>query len=851
MRAMQAEPDLLVLRRLAEELAHSRKERTTSGHLLAAIVSHPSQAAELLLERRLGPEVLLKAARATTDEEPDPLARAVQRARELAARMGTSGPGPIHLLLALIHDRKNGAHRALAQCGVDVARLRAAAMQLALGRIGPRRSTTEEREPQKRVLPARSATTTAAQSSAVSIPLLPPPPTPGSKAATPTPIPVAPKPGVVIPLARREPLRSPAMPALPAEPPQAEAVAVAPIAMMPALPLMPRAANKKRGHASQAGARFALDPKHFPTLASMGRNLTRAAAEGLLDPVIGRDAEIDQALDVLAKRHANSPLLIGLPGVGKTSVVHGIAERIANGAAISSLDDRIIIEIPISELLAGTHARGSLAERVAAIRNEVREAMGRVVLFFDEIHSLFTREAAEEVQGELKIALARGELPCVGTTTQEEYRRVIEADPALARRFSVVEVDEPNQDVARSILAGCAPGFAKHHGVTYTDDALSSAVGWCVRYLPGRALPDKALSVLDLAGARARRREKRSVNPAAIAEVIAELTDMPVERLLESDGERMLSLETLLAERVVGHASALRRMATILRRNAAGLRSKRPIGTFLLLGPTGVGKTESAKAIAHALFHAETAMTRLDMAEYAEPHAVARLIGAPPGYIGHDAGGQLTEAVRRRPYQVILLDEIEKAHRDVLESFLALVDEGRLTHGRGRTNDFTNTVIILTSNLGAEEVNTQGRAIGFGKKESAASGLEGALVAAARAALPPELYNRIDEVIAFAPLKRIEVAEIARRILGGLGKNLEAARGVHLDVDDDAVELLLSAGGYDPELGARPMKRTVARLVEAPIADMILRGELSSGDVARVTIEGGELVIDVVKKGAD
>jgi ATP-dependent Clp protease ATP-binding subunit ClpC len=289
-------------------------------------------------------------------------------------------------------------------------------------------------------------------------------------------------------------------------------------------------------------------------------------------------------------------------------------------------------------------------------------------------------------------------------------------------------------------------------------------------------------------------------------------------------------------------------MATILRRNAAGFRSKRPIGTFLLLGPTGVGKTESAKAIAHALFHAETAMTRLDMAEYAEPHAVARLIGAPPGYIGHDAGGQLTEAVRRRPYQVILLDEIEKAHRDVLESFLAVFDEGRLTDGRGRTIDFTNTVIILTSNLGAEEARAAGgRSIGFGKAESAAESVEAALVGAARASLPPELYNRIDEVIAFAPLKRSEVAEIARRMLGALGKTLEGARGVLLDVDDDAVERLLLAGGYDPELGARPMKRTVARLVEAPIADMILRGELGMGDVARVTVEGDEIVIDVVK----
>jgi ATP-dependent Clp protease ATP-binding subunit ClpC len=840
MRAIQTEPDLLVLRRLAEELAHSRKERTTSGHLLAAIVSHPSQAAELLLERKLGPDILLKAARATTDEEPDPLARAVQRAREFAARMGTSGPNAIHLLLALIHDRKNGAHRALAQCGVDVARLRGAAMQLALGRIGPRRSSSEDLESAKRATPPRPLTQISGQSAAVRIPILPLAGTP-AKPASPLPTPVPPRPGIVIPLAK---------------------LGTTPVMTSPSeiFPMLPSrvAATRKRTRVAASGSlvrdfpgssRFALDAKQFPTLSAMGKNLTLAAAEGALDPVIGRDIEIDRALDVLAKRHANNPLLVGLPGVGKTSVVHGIAQRIVKRDEVSSLDDRIIIELPLSELMAGTHARGSLAERVAAIRNEVRDAMGRVVLFFDEIHVLFTRDAAEEVQGELKVALARGELPCIGTTTQEEYRRAIESDSALGRRFSLVEVEEPDQDVARAILAGAAPAFAKHHGVAYADEALACAVGWCVRYLPGRALPDKALSVLDLAGARARRRALTTVNSAAVAEVIAELTDMPVERLLETDGKRMLAMESLLAERVVGHTAALRRMANILRRNAAGFRSKRPIGTFLLLGPTGVGKTESAKAIAHALFRSETAMTRLDMAEYAEPHAVARLIGAPPGYIGHDAGGQLTEAVRRRPYQVILLDEIEKAHRDVLESFLAVFDEGRLTDGRGRTIDFTNTVLILTSNLGAEEVSAAGtRSIGFGKSGSSPAQIETTLVAAARAALPPELYNRLDEVIAFAPLERREVAEIARRMLGGLAKTLESARGLLLDVDDDAVERLLTAGGYDPELGARPMKRTVARLVEAPIAEMILRGELVQGDVARVTVEDGEIVIDVVKK---
>ena len=806
MRALHPEPDLLVLRRLAEELAQSRKERTTSGHLLAAIVSHPSQAAELLLERKLGAEILLKAARATTDEEPDPLVRAVQRARELAARMGTSGPSALHLLLALIHDRKNGAHRALAQCGVDVARLRAAAMQLALGRIGPRRNLPQDQETERRPPASHRATQASSRAMGVKVPLTPP----------------RPQAAIVVPIAPSAPL-APAFIPLPTQ--------------------------KKKSRGAPTPSRFALDPKLFPTLSSMGKNLTLAAAEGALDPVIGRDIEIDQSLDILAKRHANSPVLVGPAGVGKTSVVHGIALRIAARSEVSSLDDRVIVEIPISELVAGTNVRGSLAERALAIRNEVREAMGRVVLFFDEIHTLFSSDMADEIQGELKVALARGELPCIGATTPEEYKRAIDSEAALARRFSVVEVEEPDPSVAREIVSGCAPALAKHHGVAYADEALTSAIAWSVRYLPGRVLPDKALSILDLAGARARRRSARHVTPDAIAEVVAELADMPVERLLETDAERMLALESLLAVRVVGHAAALSRMANILRRNAAGFHGGRPIGTFLLLGPTGVGKTESAKAIAEALFHSDVAMTRLDMAEYAEPHSVARLIGAPPGYVGHDAGGQLTEAVRRRPYQVILLDEIEKAHRDVLEAFLGVFDEGRLTDGRGKTVDFTNTVIILTSNLGADEVRSRGtRTIGFGSNPSArVNKIEQTLVAAARAALPPELYNRIDEVIAFAPLERAEVAEIARRLLAALAAKLKASRGVLLDVDEEAIDALLAAGGFDAELGARPMKRTLARLVEAPIADMVLRGDLSAGDVARLTVEEGQIVVDVVK----
>jgi ATP-dependent Clp protease ATP-binding subunit ClpC len=475
-------------------------------------------------------------------------------------------------------------------------------------------------------------------------------------------------------------------------------------------------------------------------------------------------------------------------------------------------------------------------------------ASGRVVLFFDEIHQLFLGEAAEEIASELKLSLARGELPCIGATTLEEFQKAIGHDAALSRRFGLVEVEEPSREDAFLILDALRPRLEQHHRVSYDKEALALGVAWSIRYLPGRALPDKAVSILDLAGARVRRRGKTQVSSEAVAEVVAELSDMPVERLLESDGDRMLRLEEILADRVVGHGTQISRIARILRRNAAGLGSRRPIGSFLLLGPTGVGKTETAKAIAEVLFHCESAMTRLDLSEFSEPHAVARLIGAPPGYVGHEAGGQLTEAVRRRPYQVILLDELEKAHPDVLTTFLGVFDEGRLTDGRGRLVDFTNTVILMTSNLGSEVLGQAAkRRVGFGGAEpAAAADIAEKIVLSARAALAPELYNRIDEVLVFAPLGRDDVREITRRLLDGMRTALLAQRGVELEYGPELIEYLMDSGGFEPALGARPMKRTIARLLEAPLAERILRGELPRGAVLLAAIADGTLEIDVL-----
>ncbi|WP_437570017.1 AAA family ATPase [Sorangium sp. So ce542] len=908
MTSPRSHAELVTLRKLAQDLAAQRKERLSSVHLLAAIALSGGPAAELLRDRRLDDEALLKATRSVDDEGPDPIGRAMGGARDVAKRATAKEPAALHLLLALLSDRSSAAHRALTQSGVDLARLRTAALQIALGVVQARRTPIrvvhDGGPPEKPAAPAKTAPARRARgegegpertprpsaelrpskatgvavpdlrpskATGVAVPELRPSKGTGVAVAEPRPSKGA-GPGVTVPLfpPPRRPVAAPSAgeAPLPAEP---TALTPAPrraltaddAAASPVPPSVVRPLAGLPAAATSVAARFTLDRARFPALASLGHNLSLAAAQGELEPIVGREREIEQALDVLAKRHANNPCLLGPAGVGKTSVARGIAHRLA----FEEREPRIVVELVPSELLAGTGARGALSERLSALRAELREAGGRVILFIDGMSELFGSGALDEAMAELKLALARGELTLIGTATPEEYRKSIEVDPALARRFTVVEIDEPEEDEAFLLLQSVAVGLGAHHGLAFTDEALASAVAWSVRYLPGRALPDKALSILDLAGARTRRRARppegaraerrepaRQVGPAEVAEVVAELADLPVERLLETDRERMLALETLLADKVVGHGEALARIARVLRRNAAGLRARRPIGSFLLLGPTGVGKTETAKAIAEALFHSPDAMTRLDFSEYAESHAVARLVGAPPGYVGHEAGGQLTEAVRRRPYQVVLLDEIEKAHRDVLEAFLQVFDEGRLTDGRGRRVDFTNTVLVMTSNLGAAEAGAlrSERAVGFARASGAVSPerLGEAMLSAARAALPPELYNRIDEVLCFAPLTRADVAEITRRLLGGLERELEA-RGVELEVEPAAIDALLDAGGFDPELGARPMKRTIARLIEAPLAELILRGQLEEGSAALVGVEQGEVVVDAIARAGE
>jgi ATP-dependent Clp protease ATP-binding subunit ClpC len=778
----------------AQREAQRRAHSPSTAYLLLVMLQTGGPMGKLLSQLGVKEGDLLSAIRVVDSEPTSALERAVERAYRIAKAMDSPQVLPAHLLFAIARDTRSAAHRSLEEIGTGSKRVQEAVR----GLLQPRDTQTTSVAP---------ITTTRSRPS----PALPT--QGGSKPSRPSARPSA-SPSPLIELRLDGPDEEPSVEGLPES---NEAVALDEIIVPSSSP-------------------FTLDARTYPMLAKLGRNLTELASLGRIDEVIGRDGEIERLLDVLARRRSNNPILVGPPGVGKTAIVEGLARRLAQGGAgVRGLEGTIIVELSAGALVSGTGVRGALSERMRRLQFEVKRGDGKIVLFVDEVHALFTAgDSPDDLAHELKASLARGELPCIGATTDSEYRKYVERDAALARRFSPIHVAEPTAEDTIEILLGVAPRYEVHHGIAYERDAIESAVELSVRYLAEQTLPDKAIGILDLAGARVRRRGGALVDREAVAQVVAEKVRVPVERLLVSDSQKLLDLERHLAEHVVGHREAMRRISDALRKGAAGFHGQRPLATFLFLGPTGVGKTETARAL-NELFFMGCPMTRIDMSELSESHAVAKLVGAPPGYVGHDTGGQLTESIRHRPYQLVLLDEIEKAHMDVLQSLLPLLEDGRLTDGKGRTVDCTHTIVVMTSNLGAHETPSNQGSIGFRARSGSSKDSTGEAIAAARSALPPELWNRIDEPLFFGPLQRDEVAEIARRMVDKLSRQLLERQGVELSVNRSAIDSMVALGGYDAALGARPMRRAIGRLVEAPLAASILAGDFRRGDRIIVT----------------
>ncbi|EOB6710381.1 ATP-dependent Clp protease ATP-binding subunit [Listeria monocytogenes] len=665
------------------------------------------------------------------------------------------------------------------------------------------------------------------------------------------------------------------------------------------------------GGGDATGAGRQTNTQATPTLDSLARDLTVIAREDNLDPVIGRSKEIQRVIEVLSRRTKNNPVLIGEPGVGKTAIAEGLAQQIVRNEVPETLRGKRVMTLDMGTVVAGTKYRGEFEDRLKKVMDEIRQA-GNVILFIDELHTLIGAGGAEgaiDASNILKPPLARGELQCIGATTLDEYRKYIEKDAALERRFQPIKVDEPTVEESIQILHGLRDRYEAHHRVAITDEALEAAVRLSDRYISDRFLPDKAIDVIDESGSKVRlksfttpknvkemennlsdlKKEKDAavqgqefekaaslrdkeqklkksleetkanwqekqgfdhseVTEDIVAEVVASWTGIPVAKLAETETNKLLNMEKLLHERVIGQDAAVKAVSLAVRRARAGLKDpKRPIGSFIFLGPTGVGKTELARALAESMFGDEDSMIRIDMSEYMEKFSTARLVGAPPGYVGYEEGGQLTEKVRQKPYSVVLLDEIEKAHPDVFNMLLQVLDDGRLTDSKGRVVDFRNTVIIMTSNIGAQEMK-QDKSMGFNVTDPLKDhkAMEHRVLQDLKQAFRPEFINRIDETIVFHSLQEKELKQIVTLLTAQLTKRL-AERDIHVKLTEGA-KSKIAKDGYDPEYGARPLKRAIQKEVEDMLSEELLRGNIKVGDYVEIGVKDGKL--EVRKKDA-
>ena len=614
------------------------------------------------------------------------------------------------------------------------------------------------------------------------------------------------------------------------------------------------------------------DQKNAPQggiLAQYGRNLNQEVKNGKIDPVIGREPEIERVVQILGRRTKSNPILLGAPGVGKTAIAEGLAQRIHNGDIPELLQDKQVIALDMGSLLAGTRFRGDFEERLKGVVEEVRKS-GNIILFIDEIHTLVgagSMGGAMDASNLLKPALARGELQCLGATTLDEYKRHIERDAALERRFQPVMVGEPTKEQAIEILRGLKATYEDFHQVKYDQKAIEAAVNLSSRYINDRFLPDKAIDLLDEAGSRTHlryslqstspaevREESPLINPESlipvvdaeeIAQIVAAWTGIPVSQLTETESESLLNLEYQLHERIIGQQEAVNAVSRAIRRARVNLKNpNRPIASFIFAGPTGVGKTELTKALAKLLFGSESSMIRLDMSEFMESHTVSKLIGAPPGYIGYNEGGQLTEAVRRQPYRVVLFDEIEKAHPDVFNLLLQLLEDGHLTDSQGRRVDFKNTLIIMTSNIGSKVIEKGGNSLGFEIADDFAQSryqqISNRVTEELKQYFRPEFLNRLDEIIVFRQLTRKEVTQIADILIADLAKQL-TEKGISVEVTAAFKDLVINEG-YDPSYGARPLRRALTRRLEDSLAVAMLSGKVNSGDHAILDVTAEAVV---------
>jgi len=655
--------------------------------------------------------------------------------------------------------------------------------------------------------------------------------------------------------------------------------------------------NHQNGSANQANT---------PTLDSLARDLTVSAREGRLDPVIGRGKEIQRVIEVLSRRTKNNPVLIGEPGVGKTAIAEGLAQQIVNNEVPEILRDKRVMTLDMGTVVAGTKYRGEFEDRLKKVMDEIRQA-GNIILFIDELHTLIGAGGAEgaiDASNILKPSLARGELQCIGATTIDEYRKYIEKDAALERRFQPIQVDQPSVEESIQILQGLRDRYEAHHRVSISDQAIIEAVKLSDRYITDRFLPDKAIDVIDEAGSKVRLRsfttppnlkelelkleevrkekdaavqsqefekaaslrdseqrlreqledtkrqwkekqgkENSEVTVEDIANVVSSWTNIPVTKLAQTEADKLLNMESVLHKRVIGQEEAVVAVSKAVRRARAGLKDpKRPIGSFIFLGPTGVGKTELARALAETIFGDEDAMIRIDMSEYMEKHATSRLVGAPPGYVGYDEGGQLTEKVRRKPYSVILLDEIEKAHPDVFNILLQVLEDGRLTDSKGRTVDFRNTLVIMTSNVGASALKTN-KYVGFnindGEKDY--KDMKGKVLEELKKAFRPEFLNRIDETIVFHSLEKKHIKEIVHLMVNSLTKRLKEQE-IELELSDAAIDKI-SDEGFDAEYGARPLRRAIQKQVEDRLSEELLKGNVEKGRKVILDVKDNEYLI--------